>query len=732
MTKALAILLWVLASLFVMVLVTLPISQQTHLIAGTAVVVAMALLKAFRPHGVWRLIALALGTSIVLRYVYWRTTSTLPPINQPENFIVGLIVYLAEMYCVAMLALSLFVVATPLPSRRAPRLPDEDLPSVDVFIPSYNESGALLARTLAAAKGMDYPQHKLKIFLLDDGGTDQKRNDKRIEAATEAQQRHVALQQMCAELGVQYLTRARNEHAKAGNLNNGLAHSSGEIVVVFDADHAPARDFLHCTVGFFRDEPKLFMVQTPHFFLNPDPIERNLRTFLKMPSENEMFYGIIQRGLDKWNASFFCGSAAALRRSALAATDGFKGRSITEDCETAMELHARGWHSIYVDKPLIAGLQPATFASFIGQRSRWAQGMVQILLFQRPFMKRGLSIPQRLCYMASILFWFFPLARIVFLVAPLFYLFFNLEIFVASGQEFLSYTLSYMLVNLMMQNYLFGSYRWPWVSELYEYAQTLYLLPALVSVILHPTKPTFRVTAKDDSVATSRLSEIAWPLFAFFCVLLGGVAMTVFRLVEQPYKADVTLVVGMWNVLNVLLAGCALGVVSERGERQSSQRVKAERRCELIFGDTTVNAMIEDVSANGAGIRLVGPVGGISRDSHIQIRIAPLSAMDGDPMLPAIVKRMDSHAGTTTIGVRYLTTEPSHHGLVADLLFANSERWTEFQAGRRSNPGIVRGTVWFYALAIKQTVRGLVYLYRASFNKRSARVTPPQSAGERP
>lgn len=370
MTKAFAVLLWALASLFVLILVTLPISQQTHLIAGTTVVVVMALLKAFKPTGVWRLIALALGTSIVLRYVYWRTTSTLPPINQPENFIVGLTVYLAEMYCVAMLALSLFVVATPLPSRVAPRLRDEELPSVDVFIPTYNESPELLAGTLAAAKGMDYPPDKLHVYLLDDGGTDQKRNAKDLRSATEAQQRHADLQRLCAELGVNYLTRARNEHAKAGNLNNGLAHSSSDIVVVFDADHAPARDFLHCTVGFFKDDPKLFMVQTPHFFLNPDPIERNLRTFTKMPSENEMFYGIIQRGLDKWNASFFCGSAAALRRTALVATNGFKGRSITEDCETALELHARGWHSIYVDKPLIAGLQPATFASFIGQRSR--------------------------------------------------------------------------------------------------------------------------------------------------------------------------------------------------------------------------------------------------------------------------------------------------------------------------------------------------------------------------
>ncbi len=160
---------------------------------------------------------------------------------------------------------------------------------------------------------------------------------------------------------------------------------TGELIAVFDADHAPARDFLMETVGYFDDDPRLFLVQTPHFFLNPDPVERNLRTFEKMPSENEMFYGIIQRGLDKWNASFFCGSAAVLRRKALEETNGFSAASASPRiARPRIALHSRGWNSLYVDKPLIAGLQPATFASFIGQRSRWAQGMMQILRFRFP------------------------------------------------------------------------------------------------------------------------------------------------------------------------------------------------------------------------------------------------------------------------------------------------------------------------------------------------------------
>ncbi|PND71800.1 glycosyltransferase, partial [Escherichia coli] len=80
--------------------------------------------------------------------------------------------------------------------------------------------------------------------------------------------------------------------AKAGNLNNGLQNSVGEIVVVLDADHVPFRSFLRDTIGHFSADSKLFLVQTPHAFLNPDPIERNLKTFDRMPSENEMFYAV--------------------------------------------------------------------------------------------------------------------------------------------------------------------------------------------------------------------------------------------------------------------------------------------------------------------------------------------------------------------------------------------------------------------------------------------------------
>ncbi|MBM6594808.1 UDP-forming cellulose synthase catalytic subunit [Microvirga pudoricolor] len=712
MRQSIIVAFWAAASAIVVLLIALPISLQAHLVAGLVVVSIMIILKFFRAEGVWRQIALALGTAIVLRYVFWRSTSTLPPITEIGNYIPAFLLYLAEMYSVMMLFLSLFVVSSPLPPRKPPPLDPNDLPSVDVYVPTYNEDADLLATTLAAARAMDYPKEKFTVWLLDDGGTDEKCESTNAKSAEAARARRVELTELCHALDCKYLTRARNLHAKAGNLNNGLENSTGDLVVVFDADHAPARSFLKETVGYFGLDKRLFLVQTPHFFINPDPVERNLGTFQTMPSENEMFYGIIQRGLDKWDASFFCGSAAVLRREALLETDGFSGKSITEDCETALELHSRGWRSLYVDKPLIAGLQPDSFASFIGQRSRWAQGMIQIMRYRMPPLKRGLKLPQRLCYMSSVLFWLFPFTRACFLLSPLCYLFFSLEIFTASGGEFLAYTSTYMLVNFMMQNYLYGRYRWPWISDLYEFIQTVYLLPAILSVIANPSKPTFKVTAKNENLSQSRISELGAPFFIIFGILLLGVVATGVRIWAEPYKADVALVTGGWNLLNLLIAGCALGVVSERAARRQSHRVLSQRPCQFVMDGVTVNGMIEDVSVGGASLRLhSSSLPGLKKGAIGSLEFKPYADNIPSNSLTVDVRKMGMDEKGILIGCRFMTETPVHHQLIADLVFANADQWSSFQKRRHQDIGVLRGTLWFLAVALYQTGRGLAYLF---------------------
>jgi cellulose synthase (UDP-forming) len=113
----------------------------------------------------------------------------------------------------------------------------------------------------------------------------------------------------------------------------------------------------------------------------------------------------------------------------------------------------------------------------------------------------------------------------------------------------------------------------------------VHLLPAVISVMLNPRKPTFKVTAKDESIAVSRLSEISRPFFVIFAVQIVALAMTIYRIYAEPYKADVTLVVGGWNVINLIMAGARSALYPSAGNVPRRDACRVNRRCEFGVGD---------------------------------------------------------------------------------------------------------------------------------------------------
>lgn len=705
---------WIISGAAAIVLLTQPVSVQAQLAFSLSIIAALTGVWIFGRGPMARQLFVALASFNVIRYVYWRATVTMPSPSDPVGFGFGMTLLAAELYCVLILVISLIVSADPVRRKPLSRRPDDEMPVVDVFIPSYNEDEYILATTIAAARSMDYPKDKLNVWLLDDGGTDQKCNDKDEVKAESARLRRASLQALCASMGAHYITRVKNEHAKAGNMNNALAHVKGEIVVVFDADHAPFRAFLQETVGYFLDDPKLFLVQTPHVFLNPDPIEKNLKTFHKMPSENEMFYSLTQRGLDKWDSSFFCGSAALLRRAALKEAGGFSGVTITEDCETAFELHAKGWSSIYVDKPLIAGLQPETFASFIGQRVRWCQGMLQILILKNPALKKGLSPIQKLGYLSSMSFWFFPFPRLVFMLAPLTYILLDVKIFVSSVDEAIAYTLTYMIVNVMLQNYMFGVVRWPWVSELYEYCQGIFLSKAIVSVIMSPRKPSFNVTAKGLTLDNDHLSELSWPFFAMHGLLLAGSIAAGYRYVFEPGISNLMLIVGLWNSFNLIMAGVALGAVSERKQVDRHPRLTIKRLGMLEFEGERAPVIIENVSAGGCAIRFDGvtPSGMLAADTtKARLIVEPVGDMIDGHTLPLVFKRAATESDGL-YGCEFGLMQSAEYYALADLMYGDSDALPKFLASRRKHKSLWTGTGQFMWWGIIEPIRAYSYLFK--------------------
>ncbi|SMH30678.1 UDP-forming cellulose synthase catalytic subunit [Azospirillum agricola] len=696
------LLLWVLlllsAGLF-LALAALPVGRVASAAISAGVVAAAFVLGRFAPK-FWhaRTLTVLLLAFVTFRYFFWRLTGTMPPVEDLVNFIPGVTLFAAEALSFVLFLTSLFVIIDPL--KREPAEPTGDpafWPSVDVYIPSYNEDAELLETTLAAAVSIDYPKDKLRVYLLDDGGTDQKINQANPEAAAAASERRATLTALCERLQVTYMTRARNEHAKAGNINHAFAQTGGDLVLILDADHVPTVGILQATVGFFQQDSGLFLVQTPHFFVNPDPVEYNLGTFERMPSENEMFYYSIQPGLDRWNGAFFCGSAAVLRRAALEEVGGFAGDTITEDCETALELHSRGWRSVYLPRPLIAGLQPETFDSFIVQRSRWTQGMIQLFLLKNPLFKRGLSVPQRLCYLSTMLYWFFWFWRPIFLLSPLCYALFGLEIYRINLPDFACFVIPHVFAAAFLSQFLHGRMRWPLFSELYEYLQSFHVSRAALATIIRPRNPVFKVTAKGQSVDEDGFSPLATPFIVVTFLLGLGLAACAWRYAIFPEHRAAIVPVAVWNLLSFVLALGGLAVVYERKRVRRQERFTVDRAAVLAFADgSSLDVTVADVSAGGVGLE-VAPQWRehLSRPENPVLTITATET-EAATTTGVRIHRLESRGGGLSVGAGFAPRDRQDIVEMARFVFGNSVGWDDFLDRKRERAPTFFGGLFFF------------------------------------
>ena len=638
----------------------------------------------------FRVLALVLGTALTTRYLLWRGLYTLTYTDLISAIAVWLL-FIAEIYAGVTSVLGAIVNAFPLnrPLLTLKGINTEGLPSVDVMIPTYNEDVDILEVTIRAAKVLDYPKDKLFIHLLDDGGTDQKINAKDEIAASKAKARRIKLQKLCEKHNITYHTRAKNEFAKAGNVNSAINNTRSDLIVILDADHVPTSDFLDRTVPWMLKNDNVFLVQTPHFMANPDPVERNyFSAFTRMPSENDMFYGTIQKGLDYWGSSFFCGSAALMRRAHLELVGGISGESITEDAETALDLHKLGYESVYVDRPMVSGLAPETFDAFIQQRMRWAQGMTQILLLKKPFKSEGLKWYQRVGYMSSIMFWLFPFARIIFLLMPLAYLVFGLQVYHASMLEILAYTIPHVIATYMISTMLFGRTRWPLVSEIYEILQCAFTLKALIKVFLKPRAPSFVVTPKGESLDKTFVSPLASVFYWLIFILLFAFFTGLIKFFSDPLTRELTVVVMLWNGFNLLLLLSVLSVLLERKQVRSQARLPATNNVVIrtIKGNAWVGDLV-DLSIGGARMRLKGEGALFSEEATLT---AWCQALNKNVALPVKVLNYDSKL--SLLRVQFTPCTEREHSEIVAFALADSRRWMSFQ--RRRTRAI---TYWYGA-----------------------------------
>jgi cellulose synthase/poly-beta-1,6-N-acetylglucosamine synthase-like glycosyltransferase len=251
-------------------------------------------------------------------------------------------------------------------------------PDVDIFLPICGEPIEVLHNTWTGVFELIHAYPGVaRAFVLDDGNSD--------EAGA-----------LAPAFGFTYRRRPEHKHKKAGNLNYGFEHTSGEHIVVFDADFRPRPDFLSETLPYL-DDPAVGLVQTPQYFRASKQqtwVERCAGASL------EVFYRSVQVSRDRFGSALCVGSNAVYRRIGLAHAGGFTEMPYAEDSHTGLDMRRFGYKLVYVPVVLAAGVCPSGIGAFMRQQYRWCCGATS-LIWTRHMWRVRMPFRSRLPYIAG-------------------------------------------------------------------------------------------------------------------------------------------------------------------------------------------------------------------------------------------------------------------------------------------------------------------------------------------
>jgi len=629
-----------------------PLDIRAQAILGATVFVLALVLNRVTGRPITLLLTF-ISIAVSTRYMVWRVTATVDEGFSLANFMAPLLLG-AEIYTFVLLLLGYLQTAWPLRRKPAP-LPESaaDWPSVDIFIPTYNEPLKVVRPTVLAALSVDWPRDKLNVYILDDG--------RRPEFRAFAASAHVG-----------YLTRPDNAHAKAGNINAALERTSGDLVAIFDCDHVPTRSFLQMTAGWFTRDPKMALVQTPHHFHSPDPFERNLDHFRRVPNEGSLFYGLIQPGNDLWDAVFFCGSCAVLRRDPLLEVGGIAVETVTEDAHTALRLHRKGYKAAYIDVPQASGLATESLSAHVGQRIRWARGMVQIFRIDNPLLGRGLSLVQRLCYANAMIYFLHAIPRLIFLTAPLAFLILGSHIFNATPLMVLAYAGPHLAHLALTGGRTRSRYRHAHWAQIYEAVLSFYILIPTTLALIMPRMGTFNVTAKGGKVEQRYFDwRIAVPILVILGLNIFGIAFGGWHVFEGSAKLDAFLINVFWASLNIVVLSVALGSAWERRQTRETNRVPIQLPVALRLPDgATIACRTTDLSLGGASLD-VAPHPDLAPGALVSV--GPLINHEEIPIPGRVVEEGDG-----TLRVRFETLTLEEERRLVRVLYSRTNAWTDW------------------------------------------------------
>jgi len=650
-------------SLVVFAILCMVIAAFVHLnLAGQTLVcvfgIALFMLVNRHPGPRATLVLKGLSIIVSLRYLSWRLTETLNFSTWTQS-VLGTVLVIAEIYAFVMLILSYFQTLHPLERKVTPMPADVSAwPSVDIYIPTYNEELRIVRQTVLAAMGIDWPDDRINVYLLDDGHREEFR-------------------EFAESCGAGYIARSEHNHAKAGNLNHAMQLTKGELIAIFDCDHIASRTFLQETVAPFLLKPHLALIQTPHHFYSPDPFQRNFSHGAIVPPEGNLFYGLIQDGNDFWNATFFCGSCAVIRRAALEEIGGVAVETVTEDMHTALKLQRRGWSTAYLAKPLAAGLSTERLILHVGQRMRWARGMLQILRLDNPLTGPGLTFAQRLCYFAAIASFLFAIPRLIFLTSPMAYLLFNQTLIDASPFAIAVYAVPHLVHSVLTSARTNRNWRYSLWSEVYETTLAPFLARVSIMTLIFPRRGKFNVTEKGGLLDRSYLDWSAiYPNVYLAIALFVAFGVGVYRLAHTHNDTIVTnalLMNILWIAVSIVIVLAAISIGRE------SMQIRRSHRVDMIAPVTVCTAdgrmfqyTSENMSNGGAMLHGHAPVDALPDGSPITLIAADRSETYA---LPAKVIRATSQG---TLAISWATTTILQEAQIVRIIFGRRDAWTSW------------------------------------------------------
>jgi cellulose synthase (UDP-forming) len=591
------ILVFCLTSFLGFQLISLYLSWPKQVVLGGVSLLLALIVNRLSASNTVTLALMLISITATFRYAWWRVHMLVEYFSDPANnrlsidSVFMLLLISAETYTVLIMVLGYMQTMRPL-KRKPVRLPDDDAswPHVDVLIPTYNEPLSLVRYTALAANAIDYPPEKLHVYILDDGT----RPD---------------FKEFAHQAGVGYVTRLQHNHAKAGNINHALTQMKSPYVAIFDCDHVPTRSFLQMTLGWMIVDPILGMLQTPHHFYSPDPFQRNLMRYKTIPTEAELFYGIIQDGNDFWNATFFCGSCALIRRTALNEVGGIAVETVTEDAHTSLRMQKLGYGTAYINFAQASGLATETLSAHVGQRIRWARGMIQIFRTDNPLFARGMKLSQRVCYFNAMAHFLYPLPRLIFLHAPLVYMLLGRSIIPGYWMAMLAYAVPHLILSSLTNSRIQGRHRHSFWNEIYETVLAPHILAPTLLALINPKFGKFNVTDKGSTLSETHFDgNISRPTKWMLLLNFVGVLVFPYRLlIEDPEHKGTVIANLFWILFNLVILGVAAAVAHEQKQRRQSVRIPVKIPVRMYLQDgQEVDGITGNMSVGGATVKVSG------------------------------------------------------------------------------------------------------------------------------